>query len=200
MPESAHTFFYNICILKPFKLDSKKKYSEEELVASLKNHDNAAYKYLYLHYRGALYNTIKQIIYDEETAADVLQEAFVTVWQNIGKYDPSKGRLFTWLLKLTRNAAINKTRSKVYKSQSKNVDLSNYVNYPELNSSPQPDINKIGLRKQVHQLKDDFKNVLELSYFQGFTQEEIARALNIPLGTVKTRMRNALIELRKQFV
>lgn len=124
----------------------------------------------------------------------------VTVWQNIDKYDPEKGRLFTWLLKLTRNAAINKTRSKIFKSQAKNDDINNYVNYLEEKSSLQPDINKIGLRKQVHLLKDDFKNVIELSYYHGFTQEEIAKALNIPLGTVKTRLRNALIELRKQFV
>ena len=124
----------------------------------------------------------------------------VTVWQNIDKYDPSKGRLFTWLLKITRNSAINKTRSKIFKSQAKNDDINNYVNYLEEKSSLQTDINKIGLRKQVHLLKDDFKNVIELSYYHGFTQEEIAKALNIPLGTVKTRLRNALIELRKQFV
>ena len=62
------------------------------------------------------------------------------------------------------------------------------------------EVNQIGLRKQVHQLKDEYKNVLELSYYQGFTQEEVAKALNLPLGTVKTRIRNALIELRKQFV
>lgn len=124
----------------------------------------------------------------------------ITVWQNIDKYDPLKGRLFTWLLKITRNSAINKTRSKIFKSQAKNDDINNYVNYLGEKSSLQTDINKIGLRKQVHLLKDDFKNVIELSYYHGFTQEEIAKALNIPLGTVKTRLRNALIELRKQFV
>lgn len=167
---------------------------------ALKNHKNAAYRHLYLFYRGALYNVIRQIIQDEETAADVLQETMVTVWQNIDKYDPVKGRLFTWLLKVTRNAAINKTRSKIFKSQAKNDDINNYVNYLEEKSSLQADINKIGLRKQVHLLKDDFKNVIELSYYHGLTQEEIAKALNIPLGTVKTRLRSALIELRKQFV
>jgi RNA polymerase sigma-70 factor (ECF subfamily) len=153
-----------------------------------------------LNYRGSLYNAILQIIPEQETASDVLQEVFVTIWQNIDKYDPEKGRLFTWLLKLTRNAAINKTRSKIYKSQLKNADIDNYVNYIEEKEPQQQDINQIGLRKQVHLLRDDYKNVVELSYYNGFTQEEIAKALNIPLGTVKTRLRNALIELRKQFV
>jgi RNA polymerase sigma factor (sigma-70 family) len=175
-------------------------YTEKELVAALKQHDNQAYKYLYHNYKGALYNAILQIISDKEIAGDVLQETFINVWKHIDKYDPAKGKLFTWLLRLARNMAINTTRSKVYKSQMKNDDLNNYVNYLEEKQAQQLDINKIGLRQQVHRLKDDLKNVLELSYYHGFTQEEIASSLNIPLGTVKTRLRNAVIELRKQFV
>lgn len=175
-------------------------YIETELVAALKKHENQAYKYLYNNYRGALYNAISQIITDKEIAEDVLQETFINVWNNIDKYDPAKGKLFTWLLRLARNMAINTTRSKIFKSQMKNEDVSNYVNYLEQKQPQLLDINKIGLRQQVHRLKDDLKNVLELSYYQGFTQEEIASLLNLPLGTVKTRLRNAVIELRKQFV
>ena len=175
-------------------------YTERELVEALKNHNNDAYRHLYMHYRGSLYNNILQVIKDTETASDVLQEVFTTIWQNIDKYDSGKGRLFTWMLKLTRNAAINKTRSKIYKSQQKNDDISNYVSVIENKITEQPAINQIGLRAQVHRLRDDYKNVLELSYFEGFTQEEISKALNVPLGTVKTRLRNAIIELRKQFV
>ncbi|MEO7923386.1 MAG: sigma-70 family RNA polymerase sigma factor [Chitinophagaceae bacterium] len=181
-------------------MQQQSPYSEEELIAALKNHKNDAYRHLYINYRGALYNNILQVIKDTETANDVLQEVFITIWQNIGKYDAGKGRLFTWMLKLTRNAAINKTRSKVYKSQQKNDDLDNYVSVIENKTSEQPPTNQIGLRIQVHRLREDYKNVLELSYFEGFTQEEISKALNVPLGTVKTRMRNAIIELRKQFV
>ena len=147
-----------------------------------------------------MYNNILQVIPNTETANDVLQEVFITIWQNMDKYDAAKGRLFTWLLRLTRNAAINKTRSKIYKSQQKNDDINNYVSVIEHNGTEQPAINQIGLRTQVHRLRDDYKNVLELSYFEGFTQEEISKALNLPLGTVKTRLRNAIIELRKQFV
>lgn len=175
-------------------------YTEAELIDALKSHHNDAYRYLYMNYRGSLYNNILQVISDTETANDVLQEVFITIWQNIDKYDAEKGRLFTWMLRLTRNAAINKTRSKIYKSQQKNDDISNYVSVIEHNGTEQPPINQIGLRTQVHRLREDYKNVLELSYFEGFTQEEISKALNVPLGTVKTRLRNAIIELRKQFV
>lgn len=175
-------------------------YSEDELVNGLKNHSNDAYGYLYQHYRGSLYNIILQIIPNEETANDVLQEVFITVWKNIDKYDAQKGRLFTWLHNVTRNAAINKTRSKNYKSSLKNDSINNYVNVIDEKASYQQNINSIGLRKAVSLLKEEFKSVLVLAYFNGFTQEEIAKTLNIPLGTVKTRLRCAVLELKKHFV
>jgi RNA polymerase sigma factor (sigma-70 family) len=175
-------------------------YTEEELVKGLRLHDNSAYKYLYMYYRGSLYNAVLQLIADKEIAADVLQEVFVTVWQQIDKYDEKKGKLFTWLLRLTRNMAINKLRSKVYKSQAKNENIDNYVTTIGEKHFETNNTNRIGLRKQVHLLREDYKNVIELSYYNGLTQEEISQALKIPLGTVKTRLRNALLELRKQFV
>lgn len=174
-------------------------YTENELVASLKRRDNDAYSYLYLNYRGSLFAIINQIISDTETANDVLQEVFITVWNNIDKYNAEKGRLYTWLLNLTRNTAINKTRSKNYKTFQKNDNISNYVNSIDVVNAVQQNINQIGLRKEVGKLKEDYRAVIELSYFNGFTQEEISKTLNIPLGTVKTRLRGAMIELRKQF-
>ena len=190
----------NLCNSKIQLLVSQQLYNEQELVEALKSHKNEAYKYLYINYRGSLYNVVIQIIPDTETANDVLQEVFITVWKNIDKYDKEKGRLYTWLLKVTRNTAINKTRSKIYKSTLKNDSISNYVNDIDEKITVQQNINHIGLRKEVSRLKVELKAVLELSYFNGFTQEEIAKVLNIPLGTVKTRLRNAVIELRKQFI
>jgi RNA polymerase sigma factor (sigma-70 family) len=181
-------------------LATQQTYTEDSLVAALQNHENDAYKHLYLNYSTALHNVINQFIQDEDTANDVLQEVFEAVWKNIEKYDASKGRLFTWLHTLTRNTTINKTRSKNFKSQQKNEVLSDYVSVLDNSNNQQQNINTIGLRKQVHLLREDYKNVLELSYYNGFTQEEIAETLSIPIGTVKTRLRNALIELRKQFV
>lgn len=177
----------------------QKPYTETELVTALKSRDNDAYKHLYLHYRGALYNNILQLLPDREIAADVLQEVFLQIWKQIDKYDETKGRLFTWMLKLTRNMAINQTRVKNFKVHSKNEDISNYVSIIEERNNQQTGINHIGLRQQVHKLRPEYKDVIELSYFQGFKQEEIAEALKLPLGTVKTRLRNAVIELRKEF-
>jgi len=181
-------------------LTAIKTYTEDDLISALKKHDNDAFGYLYTNYKAALFTIIHQIIADKEIAQDVLQEAFITAWKNIDKYDASKGRLFTWLFNVTRNCAINTTRSKAFKSEQKNDSFDNYVTYVDEKDNQSTNINQIGLRKQVHLLREEYKNVLELSYFNGFTHEEIAKILNIPVGTVKTRLRNAIIELRKQFV
>ena len=175
-------------------------YNEDTLTAALKQHDQEAFRYLYNNYKAALFTIIHQIIADKEIAQDVLQEAFITAWKNIDKYDASKGRLFTWLFNVTRNCAINTTRSKAFKSEQKNDSFDNYVTYIDEKGSDNLNINQIGLRKQVQLLREDYKNVVELSYFNGFTHEKIAKILAIPVGTVKTRLRNALVDLRKQFV
>ena len=192
-------YYYESLFLQMY-ITEQLSYTEPELVTALKKRDNQAYKHLYIHYRGALFNIIAQLVQDTETANDILQEVFVTIWKNIDKYDPAKGRLFTWLHTLARNTTINTTRSKNFKVHSQNESLTDFVYMNDNKMSQEQNINLIGLRKQVHLLRDDYKNVLELSYYYGFSQEEVAKTLNIPLGTVKTRLRNALIELRKQFV
>lgn len=174
-------------------------YTEDVLIAGLKSHNNDAYEYLYLNYKNALFTVIKQFIYDEDISNDVLQDVFVAIWKNIEKYEPSKGRLFTWLHTLTRNTAINTIRSRAYKSEQKNETIDNFVTNLDEEKNASLNIDVIGLRKQVDQLRIDYKNVISLSYFNGYTQEEISEILNIPIGTVKTRLRNALIEIRKQF-
>jgi RNA polymerase sigma-70 factor (ECF subfamily) len=180
-------------------LNTEIQYSEAELVTALKLKDSAAFRHLYMYYKGSLFTIISQVVPETETANDVLQETFITIWKNIDKYDPGKGRLFTWLLNVARNMAINKIRSKNYKNALKNEDIGNFVNSIEQTGTNQPNINRIGLQKEVSRLRDDLKNVLALSYYHGYTQEEISKALNIPLGTVKTRLRTAILELRKQF-
>lgn len=175
-------------------------YAEQELVAALQNQDKEAFQYLYMHYKGALYAVVLQTIPEMEVASDVLQEVFITVWRNIDKYDPGKGKLFTWLHTIARNTAINTLRSKNFRDSRQNVTLSDLVYNADLGESYQLNINQIGLRKQVAKLRDDFREVVEMAYFKGMTREEIAEALNLPVGTVKSRLRNALMELRKQFI
>ncbi|HZH01649.1 MAG TPA: sigma-70 family RNA polymerase sigma factor [Flavisolibacter sp.] len=168
-------------------------YEEQELVALLKAKDNQAFSYLYDNYAGALCGVVKQIVGDMELANDVLQEVFVSIWRKIDTYDASKGRLFTWMLNIARNAAIDKTRSKNYQVGLKVQSFDgNEYNHPVV----RPGFDDFGLKKQLQKLKDEQRLLVDLSYYQGYTHEQIAKALNIPLGTVKTRLRSALSQLR----
>ena len=171
------------------------KYTEAELVALLKERHQNAFGYLYDHYSGALYNVILAIVPQREQASDVLQEVFVKIWRMSESYDATKGRLFTWMMNIARNASIDVVRSKGYQNSQQNRELTEAVY--ESGGSTATNIEKIGLRKLVHALKDDYKVLVELSYFEGFTQDEISKMLNIPLGTVKTRLRAALLQLRE---
>ena len=170
-------------------------YNETDLVTLLQQRSEKAYSYLYDNYAGALYGIIHSIIADNETANDVLQDVFLNIWMKIESYDPSKGRLFTWMLNIARNAAIDKIRSKAFRDGLKNQPITENVDI-NVGSASYPVINDVGLRKVISRLKEEQRTLLDLSYFKGFTHEEIAKAMNIPLGTVKTRIRSALIQLR----
>ena len=161
----------------------------------LQQRNEKAFSYLYDNYSGALHSIILNIVNEEELANDVLQEVFVKIWKQIDSYDTSKGRLFTWMLNIARNASIDTIRSKGYQNSRQNRELTEEV-YAAAGSSEMKS-DQIGLRKIVHNLKEEYKVLVELSYFQGYTQDEIAKMLGIPLGTVKTRLRTALIQLRE---
>ncbi|MDP4211597.1 MAG: sigma-70 family RNA polymerase sigma factor [Bacteroidota bacterium] len=170
-------------------------YSEHELIAALKDRDNEAFQYLYDHYSGSLYSIILQIVQDTTLANDVLQDVFVNVWRRIETYDPTKGRLFTWLLNISRNASIDLLRSKDYVNSRKNRELTDSVY--GIDQVTQTGTDSIGLSKFLAKLRPDHRVLIELAYFKGYTHEEIAHIEDIPLGTVKTRIRTALLQLRE---
>lgn len=174
-------------------MSAKVTYEEYELVAALRQKENQAFSYLYDHYSGALYGIINQIVADTELSNDVLQETYVNIWRRIDTYDAGRGRLFTWMLNIARNAAIDKTRSKGFQQSQRQISLADGEMIPAI---VRPGVDDLGLKKMILKLKDEQRLLIDLSYFQGFTHEQIAKALDIPLGTVKTRIRSALTQLR----
>ena len=173
------------------------KYTEDELVLLLKQRTQAAFSYLYNNYSSTLYTVIFSILQDRELANDVLQEVFIKIWRQIDQYDAEKGRLFTWMINIARNASIDTLRSKSYNTQKQNRALTE--NVYDAAGTLNVETDKIGLRKLIMELKDEQRVLVELAYLQGYTQDEISKLLNIPLGTVKTRLRTALIQLRALF-
>jgi len=176
-------------------LEPKTKYNEEQLIVLLNEQNNDAFNYLYDHYSGALFTIINQIVPDKETTGDVLQEVFINIWKKINSYDATKGRLFTWMLNIARNAAIDKIRSKGYRDSQKHQPITEGES-SGITASSNPSVSDVGLKKLLTKLNEDSRKLIDLSYFQGFTHEEIAKMLGIPLGTVKTRIRTAIIQLR----
>jgi RNA polymerase sigma factor (sigma-70 family) len=176
-------------------LGSTGPYSEQELITALKSRDDQAFSYLYDHYSGSLYSIILQIVKRPETASDVLQEVFVNIWRKIESYDPIKGRLFTWMLNISRNASIDMLRSKNYQNSLKNQEITDTVYGSD--QVTQTSIDSIGLSKFLAKLRPEQRVLIDLAYFKGYTHDEIAQIEDIPLGTVKTRIRNALLQLRE---
>ena len=180
---------------------SRKKLSlsEEELVLALGNQEKVAIEALYDMYSASLYGVISRIVIDTPTAEDVLQETFVKIWNSFSSYSADKGRLFTWMVNIARNLAIDKIRSKDFKNQAKNHELENNVTFidEQRNTVYKPEL--MGIKDLVASLKPEQKSILDLVYFKGYTHVEAAEELGIPLGTIKTRLRMAIIELRKNF-
>jgi len=177
-------------------LTEKIKYSEEELVLLLQQKDQQAFSYLYDNYSGALNGVIYRMVNNTELAEDILQEAFLKIWNNFDSYDTGKGRLFTWMMNITRNLTIDTLRSKGFKKQAKISGNENSVSNLTNDKTPVERFDAMGIRDQVSNLNAAQKNIIDLAYFYGFTQEEISKELAIPLGTVKSRMRAAMITLR----
>lgn len=176
----------------------KGKITENELVALLKQKDKAALGYLYDNYSAALFGIILRIIQDTKVAEEVLQDAFMKIWDKIDTYDDKKGRLFTWMLNLCRNLAIDKLRSKEIKKVGKTDDIEENVYHVEKDYLVQQSVDGIGVKELLVKLRDEERLILELIYFKGYTQSEVSESQGIPLGTVKTRLRMALINLRKE--
>ncbi len=166
---------------------------------ALRNREKIAIEALYDMYSSSLYGVIARIITDAATAEDVLQETFVKIWHSFSAYSTEKGRLFTWMVNIARNLAIDKIRSKDFKNQNKNQELENNVTFidEQRNTVYKPEL--LGIKELVGTLKPEQKVILELVYFKGYTHVEASDELGIPLGTIKTRLRMAIQELRKHF-
>ncbi|KHJ37805.1 ECF RNA polymerase sigma factor SigL [Pedobacter glucosidilyticus] len=172
---------------------------EPALIEALQQRKAIGAEALYDMYSASLLGVIFKIVADREIAEDVLQETLVKIWNSIHQYDATKGRLFTWMVNVARNLAIDKLRSKDFRNHSKNQDIENHVNAidEQRNTTYKPEL--LGVKDLVEKLKPEQRKIVELVYFQGYTHVEVSDELEIPLGTVKTRLRMGIMELRKYF-
>ena len=160
-----------------------------------KNHD--AFEELYGMYAENICGVIYTIIKDKERAEELCQDVFVKIWAKSSSYNASKGRFFTWVLNIARNTAIDELRSKSHKNNKKNLQLDSFVSILKYDNGLDRRMDTIGLTSLLKGLKEKCIHLIDLLYFKGYTQKEAAEELEKPIGTIKTRIRACISQIRK---
>ncbi len=167
---------------------------EQHIVSLLKEGDKRAITLIYENYSNSLLGVISKVTNNDALAEDALQESFVKIWKNAKKYDSSKAKLFTWMYRICRNTAIDKLRSHNLKFD-KEVQIADSNVYKLATSGINS--NTIDLKQHLASLDLKYQTVLNALFFEGMTQQEASEELNIPLGTIKSRLKIGLRELKK---
>jgi len=167
---------------------------EKHIIELLQERNEKAISLLYENYSNTLYGVAYKVVKDDALAQDVLQESFIKIWKKADTYDPTKAKLFTWLFRITRNTAIDKLRSGKSKSDKEiQIDVSDVYNLGVEGINPE----LIDMRKNLLKIDLKYQIVLEALFFEGMTHQEASEELDIPLGTIKSRLKIGLRELRK---
>jgi RNA polymerase sigma-70 factor, ECF subfamily len=167
----------------------------EELVQMVKSKSERGFNILYDNYCGALYGILIRFVLRRDVADDLLQDVFLKIWKNIDCFDPQKGSLFTWMLNITRNQAIDYLRSSCHRREMLHVNNDLFsLHKDQFGSidSPNSLTEFKDIKGKVLQLDPKYAEVIDLIFFYGCTQEQTARIMKLPLGTVKTRARKGL--------
>jgi RNA polymerase sigma-70 factor, ECF subfamily len=172
---------------------------EAIFIQGLRTGSQQVFARMYERFSPPLYSFVLSRVKDTEVAENLLQDVFVKVWRNSGQYDEAKGRLFIWIYKICNNCCIDYLRSKQHRISRQSLLNGNLLDVLPHQSQKGVSPDRIGLYKMVRQLKNEEREIVELLYFRGYTQAEVAGLKNMPLGTVKTRCTRAIQQLRRLF-
>jgi RNA polymerase sigma-70 factor (ECF subfamily) len=176
--------------------------AEIALLLAVSKRDRDAFRELHQRYSGVLYSTAYKVLNDESEAEDVVQDVFVQIWDKADMYDPLRGRPLTWAVTLTRNKAIDRLRSSQRRFRLKDEferEVETTSHRPSVDSVDRVysrEKNRI-IRSAVLELSSEQREAIEMAFFKGLTQHEIAEELQQPLGTVKARIRRGMMKLKK---
>lgn len=168
------------------------------MIEALAGSDHRSFTALYEAYSHALFGAINRMLKNDALSEDALQNTFIKIWLHRDSYDVGKASLFTWMLNIARNEAIDALRSKQVKYSKVTISLNAYEPAPDRN--PFFRFDHIDLHKQLFILQPRDRAILELCFFRGFTCQEVSRLLQLPCGTVKTRMQYSYKKLKTVLV
>ncbi len=173
-----------------------------QLIKRIAAKDTTALSEFYDIHSRYLYTIIYFILRDKPEAEDLLQEVFLQIWEKIDSYDESLGNPLAWISRITRNKSIDRLRSKSFKKRSGETDIERFFDISSDSPSSNPEKNIAMNQEQgevlnaLKSLNQNQRDLIEFAYFRGYSQSELAEHFQIPLGTVKTRMRAAMMILR----
>jgi RNA polymerase sigma-70 factor (ECF subfamily) len=186
--------------MRRVRREKAERLADEELMPWIAEKDPEAFEVFYDRHGGASYSLAYRILGDRNSAEDCIQEAFISIWRSGARFDKARGSVRSWTLSIVRNRAIDSLRSKAGKAPKLTFD-----DDAILESRPAEEMtDDEAMRREtagevrgaLAQLPAEQSKVIELAYFGGFSQSEIAGMLNVPLGTVKGRMRLGLEKIR----
>jgi RNA polymerase sigma-70 factor (ECF subfamily) len=193
----------SLFILAAIANQASRNEEDLRLLLRVRERDQSALSELYDRYSPLLYAMVLRVVKATDEAEDLLQEIFLQIWNKASLFAVERGSAYTWIVTIARRKAIDRLRSK--DMINKGVSLDNDDNFfaiPDAAYTANPLSATINseyeslMREGLEQLSVDQRTVIELSYYEGYTQEQIATQLGAPLGTVKTRMRQGLLKLR----
>lgn len=164
--------------------------SSEALIRSIAAGEQESLGEFYDRYAGLVNGLALRILRDPSDAEDVVQEVFVQAWRQAGRFDPGRGTPEAWLCTLARTRALDKLRRRVSRREEPPETA------PGTTATPR-NVEVLAVRRAMEDLSANQRKALELAYYEGLTQSEIAERLGEPLGTIKTRIRTAMIRLRE---
>jgi RNA polymerase sigma factor (sigma-70 family) len=168
----------------------------EQLISQFQQRDVKAYEELYNMYCNSIFGVVNTIVKNDDVAQEITQDVFIKAWNKSDSYSSLKGRFFTWILNIARNAAIDYTRSKKFKQSKQNLNSDFFVDILESSDNLDGTTDAIGIGEFVKNLSEKCKSIITLLFLKGYTQKEASEELDMPIGTIKTRNRNCLANLR----
>jgi RNA polymerase sigma-70 factor (ECF subfamily) len=174
---------------------------EVDLLQRTGRGDRQSFEQLYERFSGVLFSTAYRVLNSPEAAEDVLQDVFLQIWEKAPLYDPERGKPLTWAVTLTRNKAIDRLRSVQRRSRLQDDVEREAQTFEQFDGRSSVDavesVEKGKLvREAIQKLSQDQRQAIELAFFSGLTQTEIADKLQEPLGTIKARIRRGMMKLR----
>ena len=173
--------------------------AEAHIAEGLRERNADALAQAYDRYSSAAYAVFLRVTRDSSVAEDLVQELFIRVWNKARSFDPARGSLGVWILSIARNIAIDHVRSADTRFQNRvrSIDQTDQLSFSYKPQEPESAIDSAkAVRNALSDLNSNQRRVLELAFFEGFSQSEIATHLQEPLGTVKSWMRSGLGRMR----